>query len=811
MTKAIRKKQFFHTIIFLGIILTHQTLFSQRNFTLYSLNETSQALYLNPGFKQKNRVYVSLPLGMQTFSLANSGFTVNSLLAKNTQNDSLSWSPSTALAGMGKLNFVNVESYNELFGLGFKVKNGFLSFNISNRLQTRFTYPKGLIQLGTQGNGGELLGQRASLDNLGFDLMSYIEYGISYNRNITDKLTVGARIKFLSGIANIQTKESRLGLTTDATTFDLLLDGSMLVNTSNISQFYKDSTFNPSTMANYAYNFKNFGLAFDLGGSYQLTDKIQVNASLLDLGYIKWKTNVTNYQSQDVNFTFKGIDLNQALFDTTANVGNSFMDTLQNLTTVNESSNSYTTALHTKFYVGGRYKLNKYFSGNVLMYNEIVGHKYGAGLSLAMVAQVKNWLGVSLNYSMYARAYNNIGFGLNLKGGPIQFFVASDNILTFLATTPLPSNTGTSSTSIPYNSKNLHVSFGLAVVIGPTKDKDGDGIKDKKDRCPEEAGELVFKGCPDRDKDSIIDMEDECPDVAGLAMFKGCPDRDKDSVQDKFDDCPDIAGLIKFKGCPDKDNDSIIDSKDDCPDVAGLAKFKGCPDTDGDGIKNSEDNCPDVAGTLVNQGCPDTDLDGIIDQLDNCPTVNGPKENVGCPWPDTDEDGLLDKDDKCPYIKGPIQNHGCPYEDTDGDGILDNEDQCPSVKGVLENHGCPKIEEKEKEILKTAFDALEFNTGNAVIKDVSYASLNDLAALLLKKPEWKLQVSGHTDNVGNDQTNLILSKKRAEAVKVYLESKGVAADRIRALFFGETQPIASNDTEDGRQKNRRVEMTVVFE
>jgi outer membrane protein OmpA-like peptidoglycan-associated protein len=269
--------------------------------------------------------------------------------------------------------------------------------------------------------------------------------------------------------------------------------------------------------------------------------------------------------------------------------------------------------------------------------------------------------------------------------------------------------------------------------------------------------------------------------------------------------------LRKFKGCPDTDNDSIIDSKDDCPDIAGIIAFNGCPDTDGDGIKDSEDECPQAPGTLVNHGCPDSDSDGVLDIIDGCIDVAGPVENNGCPWPDTDADGLLDKDDKCPFIAGPIKNQGCPYQDTDEDGILDEADQCPTVKGVVENNGCPKIEEAEKEILKTAFDNLEFNTGNAVIKTGSFASLDDLAALLIKKKEWKLQIAGHTDNVGNDQTNLILSKKRSEAVKAYLVSKGVEATRINSIFFGETQPIATNDTEEGRSKNRRVEMTVVFQ
>jgi outer membrane protein OmpA-like peptidoglycan-associated protein len=89
--------------------------------------------------------------------------------------------------------------------------------------------------------------------------------------------------------------------------------------------------------------------------------------------------------------------------------------------------------------------------------------------------------------------------------------------------------------------------------------------------------------------------------------------------------------------------------------------------------------------------------------------------------------------------------------------------------------------------------------------------LTELAEVLNKKPEWKLQIAGHTDNVGDAQANLILSKKRAESVKRFMESQGVAGERLSVLFFGETQPIADNSTAEGRQKNRRVEMTIIFE
>ena len=80
-----------------------------------------------------------------------------------------------------------------------------------------------------------------------------------------------------------------------------------------------------------------------------------------------------------------------------------------------------------------------------------------------------------------------------------------------------------------------------------------------------------------------------------------------------------------------------------------------------------------------------------------------------------------------------------------------------------------------------------------------------------KKPTWKLEITGHTDSQGDDTANMLLSKKRAESVKAYLVSQGIDPTRFITLYFGETKPIASNDTTDGRQKNRRVEMKVVFD
>jgi outer membrane protein OmpA-like peptidoglycan-associated protein len=112
-------------------------------------------------------------------------------------------------------------------------------------------------------------------------------------------------------------------------------------------------------------------------------------------------------------------------------------------------------------------------------------------------------------------------------------------------------------------------------------------------------------------------------------------DRDGDGVEDSVDRCPDQAGLAALNGCPDKDGDGIADIDDKCPDVAGLAKYNGCPipDTDGDGINDEQDKCPNVPGVARYQGCPipDTDGDGVNDEEDKCPNEAGPASNYGCP------------------------------------------------------------------------------------------------------------------------------------------------------------------------------------
>jgi OmpA-OmpF porin, OOP family len=286
-------------------------------------------------------------------------------------------------------------------------------------------------------------------------------------------------------------------------------------------------------------------------------------------------------------------------------------------------------------------------------------------------------------------------------------------------------------------------------------------------------------------------------------------DSDNDGVTDNLDKCPGIAGNIATFGCPDKDKDGVADVEDKCPDDAGTLAAKGCPDQDGDGIPDSEDKCKDKYGSVENMGCPfdniDADEDGVIDKLDDCPTEAGTAAAKGCP--DKDGDGVADKYDNCPDVKGTARTNGCP--DADGDGVGDNIDKCPTQPGTAANNGCPNIEKEDQEVLDLAMHAVQFETGKSTLKMESFQMLDKISKILLKYRDYKLSVEGHTDNKGSDTDNMRLSSERAKACMDYILFKAIESNRLYSKGYGESKPISSNDTEDGRSNNRRVEFNLI--
>ncbi|MEM7609444.1 MAG: OmpA family protein, partial [Myxococcota bacterium] len=218
-----------------------------------------------------------------------------------------------------------------------------------------------------------------------------------------------------------------------------------------------------------------------------------------------------------------------------------------------------------------------------------------------------------------------------------------------------------------------------------------------------------------------------------------------------------------------------------------------------------ENGCPD----------PDNDQDGVLDTEDECPMqpedMDQFEDENGCPDPDNDEDGVMDTADQCPIEAGVVANNGCPDSDRDGDTVVDRLDNCPDEPGTVENQGCRArqqvvLREGRLEIL----DKVYFRTNSDRILSRSNRLLNNVATVINNHPEIELiRVEGHTDDRGDDDYNLELSQRRAQAVVNYLVRRGrVDESRLRARGFGETNPIETNDSREGRAANRRVEFNL---
>lgn len=229
-------------------------------------------------------------------------------------------------------------------------------------------------------------------------------------------------------------------------------------------------------------------------------------------------------------------------------------------------------------------------------------------------------------------------------------------------------------------------------------------------------------------------------------------------------------------------------------------------DEDGDGVPDRVDRCPNTPrGTPVDTGgCPlDSDGDGVPDFRDKClDTPPGAKVNSdGCSL-DHDGDGVPNDYDQCPNTpKGErVDNKGCAL-DSDGDGVPNIIDICPATLpgAKVTSQGC--VVSQTVELKGVHF---QFNKSSLLLDSKSI--LDQVAESLRQEPGVKIVVAGHTDSVGSDEYNHGLSLDRAEAVAKYLEQHGIAAERLRAVGYGETRPLEDNNTAEGRERNRRVEL-----
>ncbi|MEO0403638.1 MAG: PorP/SprF family type IX secretion system membrane protein [Bacteroidota bacterium] len=301
-------------------------------------------------------------------------------------------------------------------------------------------------------------------------------------------------------------------------------------------------------------------------------------------------------------------------------------------------------------------------------------------------------------------------------------------------------------------------------------------------------------------------------------------DSDDDGVADDMDRCPDVPGDPKNLGCPgkiDSDGDGLTDDVDLCPFIYGLAIQSGCPDTDGDGIADIDDACPTVYGALNLMGCPDSDRDGVSDKEDACPTIFGLVQLKGCP---DSKMGTVQYTTPGTYTMTPNLNVPAPMTYVPAPLVQ----QQPQANLMYTN--------PQHNVYQSYTDGYQgyartypYNQG---VRDYSTAMVLDNFFVLFEKDSWelsyeakkqlrdyvialgmnkeyKLLISGHTDQDGTPGYNIELGQKRAEAVASYLYEFGLEQGRIITISYGEHKPYSSSYTMESMARNRRVEVMLI--
>ena len=808
---------------------------AQQVTTMYFLENAPMRHLINPALQPVSKGYINFtPLGYSSFWVGNNSLTMSDLIYTYNGQTVTALHPEGGdrqklLSQFRKLTLVNGDMTLGLLNMGFRIKDdGFLTLGLNQKIDLGVSVPKTMFDFLLGGGMTDLDGgiNYFNLTRLGMYANVYTEVSGGYSHRINDHWTVGGKLKVLLGEAYAGLRTSNLGV--DASTDQWWLHGAADMYVAAPLEW----SFMPTTINNFddfANSFKNFdpkknlkyapagyGAAIDLGFTYKPVEQFQISAAIVDLGFIYWTNAKQMGVSIDTTYTGVGdfqykdyVDEN-GTFQTNQlkdDVVNNLKDLAKAAKIKDMESKGFIRMPSAKLNVGldGNFWDNRIGLG-VLSQTRLYDNKIYEEVTIGAAFRPVNWFNLAVSYSLLENGkYSNIGAGLGfMPYDGINMTLAMDYIPTSYAGMDI---NGSKKYILPYKSKGVNVALGFSICWGSNRrDKDKDGVWDKLDLCPNtpRGVEVDEHGCPlDEDKDGVPDYLDRClgtPAAAiGTVDSVGCPiDSDGDGTPDYLDRCPntpaEAIGKTDSLGCPlDTDKDGVPDYKDECPntpaEAIGHVDEKGCElDSDGDGVKDYLDRCPGTpkGASVDKNGCElDTDGDGVPDWRDECPRT--PREAIGH-----------------------VDAKGCDL-DSDHDGVPDWKDECPMVPGVKENKGCPEVKREIRQLLKKAMTGVEFETSKATIKQSSYALLDEIAQQFIENPSFIIEVQGHTDNTGNADKNLELSQARADAVRDYLISKGVPAERMTAHGYGQERPVADNKTKAGRAKNRRVEFDITFE
>lgn len=420
---------------------------AQFDMLMYGYRFVPQSNYNNPAFIPKGKIAIGIPLiSSISTSTYSSSFSLDDILKDNTINDSLKLDLSYLISKGNEANYLTEYVDNDILYVGFKLESNFLSFGIRNRLYSRIVYPEDLVKLIWNGNASNLdeeLNLSATETNHDHFLDYYVNFGLVINENVT----LGIRANLLQGLSSVQTQRNELTLVTNSEgvngySFDA--NTSFLINTSGLNS---DST-NPGAVSDYIFNYKNLGFSFDIGADFKISERLNINFSILDFGKINWNSNLKSYESNSDNVHFSGITVD---INSNGDVFQDYVDSITNLVDVNDFEKEYSTYLPTRFYAGLEYFsfdrkncLSFVYSGILLK------NMFSPAFSVGFDREVSKHFAFKINYSYLTYAPLNLGTGFSFNFKPFQFYFLTDNIF---------------STFLWDKQRYLNVRFGINIMI----------------------------------------------------------------------------------------------------------------------------------------------------------------------------------------------------------------------------------------------------------------------------------------------------------------------------------------------------------
>jgi hypothetical protein len=406
---------------------------AQNNLTLYNMHTSPQRILMNPAQSSDSRFFIGFPgFSSVHFLYGNNGFKLKNIVSVNDSNQ-LVVSPTNFYNSLNKNNSLNLNVNYDILYFGFKARKSFFTIGIGEKVKTQFSFPKDFFGLLIIGNAGSNLGKDLNF-NFGYDLIAYNDINASWSRAfMKDKLRLGVKVSYLNGWANINTEKSDLIFNTHSEDFHYTARTDIKVNTSGIvdsknEPLIKDGNFDINT-----FKKRNQGMGLSLGASFKPIPKVELSASIIDMGYINWKDNVRNYVTEDPSKTveFYGVDF-KTFFKDSVNFDKTLediLDTMQMKFKIRESSESYRTFLPTNFYLGGNFWITKRHNFGILFYGNYYQKKLNPAVTISYNGKLTRVLGLSVSYSMINKSFVNGGIGFTLNGGPFQYYMVADNLL----------------------------------------------------------------------------------------------------------------------------------------------------------------------------------------------------------------------------------------------------------------------------------------------------------------------------------------------------------------------------------------------